>query len=167
MRIREVELADAEKLSKLMLRVDEDSKFMLWSSSERKISLENQLKMIETFLKKTNSTILVAEEKEELVGYLLANGGNAKKNIHTAHLIIGIDKDYRGQGIGTLLFEALEKWAKKNKLHRLELTVVTSNERAVSLYKNQGFELEGTKKDALYIENEFYDEYYMAKIYKK
>lgn len=166
MHIREVELTDAEKLAKLMLKVDEDSKFMLWSSGERKISLENQLKMIESFLKKTNSTILIVEENKDLVGYLLANGGNAKRNIHTAYLVIGIDKDYRGQGIGTLLFEALNKWATKNKLHRLELTVVTLNDRAVSLYKNQGFEVEETKKDALYIENEFYDEYYMAKIYK-
>ena len=38
MHIREVELTDAEKLAKLMLKVDEDSKFMLWSSTERKIS---------------------------------------------------------------------------------------------------------------------------------
>lgn len=37
MHIREVELTDAEKLAKLMLKVDEDSKFMLWSSGKEKL----------------------------------------------------------------------------------------------------------------------------------
>ena len=51
-------------------------------------------------------------------------------------------------------------------LHRLELTVVTENQGAVALYKKQGFEIEGAKQDSLFIGNQFYDKYYMAKIYK-
>lgn len=130
------------------------------------MSIETQSKMIETFLNKRNSTILVVEEKKELVGYLLANGGQAEKNKHSAYLVIGIDKAHRGRGIGILLFEALDKWVTVHDLHRLELTVVTENQGAVALYKKQGFKIEGTKQDSLFIENQFYDEYYMAKIYK-
>lgn len=52
---------------------------MLWNSGERKMSIETQSKMIETFLNKRNSTILVVEEKKELVGYLLANGAKQRK----------------------------------------------------------------------------------------
>lgn len=164
MKIREVRLADAEKLSALIQQIDHDSKFMLWNSGERKMSIETQSKMIETFLNKMNSTILVAEENKELVGYLLANGGQAEKNKHSAYLVIGIDKAHRGRGIGTLLFETLDKWVTAHDLHRLELTVVTENQGAVALYKKQGFKIEGTKQDSLFIENQFYDEYYMAKI---
>lgn len=72
--------------------------------------------------------------------------------------------DFRGEGIGTLLFEELERWAAKHHLHRLELTVVTRNEAGVSLYEKMGFELEGIKRDSLLINGEFLDEYYMAKI---
>lgn len=43
------------------------------------MSIETQSKMIETFLNKRNSTILVVEEKKELVGYLLANGAKQRK----------------------------------------------------------------------------------------
>lgn len=164
--IREVKRTDAEKLSKLIQKIDNDSKYMLWSAGERKISPEMQLKMIESFLSKPNSTIFVADENNNLVGYLLVNGGQTKKNAHAAYVVIGIDKAHRGKGIGTQLFDHLDKWAIEKELHRLELTVVTSNKGAVSLYKKQGFEIEGTKKHSLYIEDRFYDEYYMAKIYE-
>lgn len=166
MQVREVRLADAEKLSTLILQIDHDSKFMLWNSGERTLTSEAQTKMIESFLNRTNSTILVAAENEELVGYLLANGGQAEKNKHSAYIVIGVNQTHRGKGIGTLLFQAVNAWALSRNLHRLELTVVTANEGAVALYKKQGFEIEGTKKGSLFIENQFYDEYYMAKIYK-
>lgn len=166
MQVREVRLADAEKLSTLILQIDHDSKFMLWNSGERTLTSEAQTKMIENFLNRTNSTILVAAENEELVGYLLANGGQAEKNKHSAYIVIGVNQTHRGKGIGTLLFQAVDAWVLNHNLHRLELTVVTANEGAVALYKKQGFEIEGTKKDSLFIENQFYDEYYMAKIYK-
>lgn len=166
MQIREVSLADSEKLSTLILQIDHDSKFMLWNSGERKLTSEAQSKMIETFLAKTNSTILVAEENKELAGYLLVNGGQAEKNKHSAYIVIGVNQTHHGKGIGTLLLQAVDAWALNHDLHRLELTVVTENEGAVALYKKQGFEIEGTKKDSLFIENQFYDEYYMAKIYK-
>ena len=65
-----------------------------------------------------------------------------------------------------MLFEALDKWVTAHDLHRLELTVVTENQGAVALYKKQGFKIEGTKQDSLFIENQFYDEYYKEKIYK-
>jgi Acetyltransferases, including N-acetylases of ribosomal proteins len=146
MQVREVRLADAEKLSTLILQIDHDSKFMLWNSGERALTSEAQIKMIESFLNRTNSTILVAEENEELVGYLLANGGQAEKNKHSAYIVIGVNQTHRGKGIGTLLFQAVDVWALNHNLHRLELTVVTANEGAVALYKKQGFEIEGTKK---------------------
>ncbi|WP_407927862.1 GNAT family N-acetyltransferase [Gracilibacillus suaedae] len=47
---------------------------------------------------------------------------------------------------------------------RMELTVAASNRSAVALYKKIGFEIEGTKRKALLVENEYLDEYYMAKL---
>ena len=65
-----------------------------------------------------------------------------------------------------MLFETLDKWLTAHDLHRLELTIVTGKQGAVALYKKQGFEIKGTKQDSLFIGNQFYDEYYKAKIYK-
>ena len=167
MMIREIKIEDAEKFGQLTQQVERDAEYMLWEAGERTVSKAQQVTMIQGIQEKQNSSLFVAEEAGELVGFLMAIGGNANRNKHAVYLVIGLLQAYRGQGLGTKLFEALEQWAKKNQVHRLELTVVTENSAGLSLYKKMGFEIEGTKKDSLRINGKFVDEYYMAKILKK
>lgn len=163
--IREIMVSDAEKLANLTQQVEGNSEYMLWEAGERNVQIEQQVKMIKSIEQKENSTILVAEkDNNELVGYLLTMGGNAKRIKHSAYIVIGILKDYRGKGIGTKLFEELEQWAYIHNIHRLELTVVTRNKAGLSLYKKMGFDIEGTKRHSLCIDGEFLDEYDMAKL---
>lgn len=56
------------------------------------------------------------------------------------------------------------EWAKQKGLHRLELTVIAHNKCAVHVYEKLGFEIEGVKRDALYIDGVFVDELYMSKL---
>jgi RimJ/RimL family protein N-acetyltransferase len=164
MLIREVMSSDAESFIRLTKQVEDNSEFMLWEPGERNIKPEQQRKMIENMSKSENSTIIVAESDNELVGYLVVFGGGAKRNMYSAYIVIGILEEYRGKGVGTKLFEALENWASDNNIHRLELTVVTQNEAGVSLYKKMGFEIEGIKRHSLFIDGNFVDEYYMSKL---
>ncbi|QAV27685.1 GNAT family N-acetyltransferase [Neobacillus thermocopriae] len=162
--IREARLEDAQQLANLIQQVENESEFMLFEPGERKLTPEKQRTMIENISKQKNSTIFVAEDYEKLVGYLMAFGGNAKRNRHSAYLVIGILKEHRGKGIGTKLFRKLESWARERNIHRLELTVMTKNQAGIALYKKMGFEIEGTKKHSLLVNGLFMDEYYMAKI---
>ncbi|MEI3605039.1 GNAT family protein [Pseudogracilibacillus sp. SE30717A] len=163
--IREIEISDAEKLSYLIQQVEASSEYMLWESGEKEINSMQQNKRIDRIKNSENSTILVAEnDRNELVGYLFAIGGNAKRNKHSAYVVVGISEKYRGQGIGSKLFNELDQWATNHGIHRLELTVVTRNEAGLTLYKKMGFEIEGTKRHSLFISNEFVDEYYMSKL---
>ncbi|WP_174615474.1 GNAT family N-acetyltransferase [Virgibacillus ihumii] len=163
--MREIKTSDAEKFSNLTPQVEAESEYMLWEAGERNVQIEQQLKMIEGIEQKDNSTILVAEkDNKDLVGFLMSVGGNAKRNKHSSYIVMGILKEYRGKGIGTKLFEELERWALNHNIHRLELTVVTRNEAALSLYKKMGFEIEGTKRHSLCIDGEFVDEYDMSKL---
>lgn len=162
--VKEVTASDAERLAILIQQVDESSRYMLWEARERNIQTKAQLRMIESMGAAENSTILAAESESDLVGYILAIGGNARRNRHSAYIVIGISKEHRGQGTGTKLFEELEDWASNHNIHRLELTVATQNEAGLSLYKKMGFEIEGIKRHSLLIEGEFADEYYMAKL---
>ncbi|MRG86141.1 GNAT family N-acetyltransferase [Salinibacillus xinjiangensis] len=164
--IRSITLQDAEKFMGLIEQVEADSKYMLFEAGERKLNLERQAEMIEGILSKENSTILVAETDQTLVGYLIAMGGQAKRNSHSAYLVAGILSNYRGKGIGTKLFHELEKWARERGLHRLELTVVAKNDAGLALYQKQGFKIEGTKRNSLYIDGEYVNEYYMGKLLK-
>lgn len=163
--IREIHISDAEKFAHLTQQVEASSEYMLWEAGERKIRPQQTEKMLKTIEESENSTIFVAEnDKNELVGYLLVVGGNARRNKHSAYIVVGISKDYRGQRVGTRLFEELEQWSLKHGISRLELTVVTRNEAGLSLYEKIGFEIEGTKRHSLFIDGEFVDEYYMSKL---
>jgi hypothetical protein len=83
MLIREIKPNDAARLVNLIKKVERESQFMLFESGERKIGPEQQAKRIEAIKKEGSSTIIVAEENNELIGYLIAMGGNAKRNKHS------------------------------------------------------------------------------------
>jgi RimJ/RimL family protein N-acetyltransferase len=47
-----------------------------------------------------------------------------------------------------MITSAIE-WARRNDFIRIQLEVLKSNERAISLYRKLGFELEGVKRKAV------------------
>lgn len=164
MQIREATPNDAEKFLKLVVEVESKADYMLYEACERKTIVEKQRMQLEMIEKQENATILLAEEKGELIGYLITIGGTAQRKKHTAYVVIGVLDQHKGKGIGTALFEQLDKWAIVHGIVRLELTVVTQNEAGVSLYKKMGFEVEGIKRKSFLVKEQFLDEFYMAKI---
>jgi RimJ/RimL family protein N-acetyltransferase len=161
--IREIRIEDSQKYLELCKVLDEETKFRPYDPGERNYSNEEQKKKIVDIINSTNSTILVAEVNNELVGYISASGSSLNRLKHIAKIGIAIKTDYCGQGIGRGLFNALEKWGLENQIHRLELTVMTDNIGALILYKKMGFEIEGMKKHSLWINGEYADDYYMSK----
>ncbi|WP_100371923.1 GNAT family N-acetyltransferase [Bacillus sp. FJAT-45037] len=164
MKIRQVIHKDAEKLEKLIKQVESESDFMLMNPGERKTTVEQFKKQMDHFDKQENAVIFGAELDAQLIGYLMAIGGSVERTKHSAFIVVGILKEYRGKGIGTKLFERLDDWAREVGLVRLELTVVTKNEAGLSLYTKSGFEIEGLKRRSLSIDGLFYDEHYMSKL---
>lgn len=82
---------------------------------------------------------------------------------HIGVLGIGILAEHRGKGIGKeLLRKSIEK-AVAGGLEKIELEVYASNVRAVSLYKNFGFKIEGTRKNGKKFQDEYEDVILMGK----
>jgi putative acetyltransferase len=76
---------------------------------------------------------------------------------HLGQLFIGVLKPWQGFGVGkSLLSIALDK-AWLNGLHRIELEVCVSNTPAVRLYSKFGFQTEGIKRNAYYVDNHYED----------
>ncbi|WP_433775382.1 N-acetyltransferase family protein [Bacillus wiedmannii] len=165
MLIREIKIEDAENFLNLITEVEAKSNFMLMEAGERKTTSEQQRKHIDSLGQQNNSTIFVAEQEGNLIGYLIAIGGSVKRNKHSVYIVVGILEQNRGLGIGTALFQHVEEWAKSNHISRLELTVVTKNEAGLALYKKSGFEIEGTKRNSLMVDRTYYNEYYMSKLF--
>lgn len=99
-----------------------------------------------------------------LNGFLYGRRGAARRNRHSLYLVMGVRTAAWGQGIGSHLLESIERWARATSIHRLELTVIAANERAIRLYAHAGFAREGTKRDSLMIDGSYVDEIYMSKL---
>ena len=163
--IREICEDDAEKFLALCHQLDRETQLMLLEPGERTITIDEQREYIKRILTRGNQTILVAEDQQEqLAGYLSATGGVYNRNRRTAYLVIGVLQGFAGQGIGTRLFTQVEKWARNHTIHRMELTVMAHNERAVRLCQKMGFEIEGMKQQNLLVDGKYVDEYEMAKL---
>ena len=163
-KVRQIKAEDAEKYMKLYSKLDEETNFRLYEPGERKISLNEQIAEIENMINDGNSTIIVAEDKEELVGYLGAFSRSQNRVKHIVTIGIAILQSHVGMGIGTMFFKEMEAWAKEHNKHRLELTVMDNNPSAYALYRKMGFEVEGVKKDSLFVNGEYINDIYMSKL---
>ncbi len=164
MLIRPITEADAEAYLELARAIDAESRFMMFEPSERQTTVEQQVERIRSLHASDNKLMLVAEHEGQLVGYLGAIGGDFHRNHHSVHIFLGILERFTGQGLGRRLLEETEQWAQRQGLHRLELTVMRHNARALALYQKMGFEIEGTKRDSLQVDGVYVDEIYMAKL---
>ena len=162
--IREIHEGDAEAFLDLLTIVEAETDFMLLEAGERATTVTEQRERIKGLLSKENQTILVASRTEQLVGYLVAIGGEFRRIRHRAYVVVGVLQAFTGRQIGTRLFTALELWGRRHGIERLELTVRTDNKRGTGLYSKMGFEIEGLKRRSLKVKGRYVNEYYMAKI---
>ena len=163
--IREIHEDDAVLFLDLQIKIEEETQFMLLEPGERETAVTEKRKLIRQVLGRANQTVFVIEHQNgRLVGYLRALGGEYEKSRHSAYITMGVLQEFTGQGLGTRLLNTLDEWAEINDIHRLELIVMEPHKAAIGLYEKMGYEIEGTKKDSLFIEGAYVDEYYMAKL---
>ena len=103
---------------------------------------------------------LVAERGGVVVGSAgLHPVGPATRRRHAMMLGISVAREAQGQGVGKALMQALcdyaDRWA---QVLRLELDVYADNARAIALYRQFGFEIEGRHpgyalRDGEYVES--------------
>ncbi|MBR6411535.1 MAG: GNAT family N-acetyltransferase [Alphaproteobacteria bacterium] len=83
---------------------------------------------------------------------------------HECEFCVHMLKDYYRQGLGQKFLNLMFDWAKENKISRIEGTVNAENKAGIGLYIKNGFILEGTRRRATFINNKWYDEYYIGRI---
>lgn len=163
MKYRDLAVDEAGQFWDLMNRLDYETKYMLYEPGERKSNLA-ELESVIRDSAEGKDFLLVAEADDRLVGYISAQRGRMNRIAHSAYIVVGILKDYRGRGIGTEFFRQLDAWAEKEHVTRLELTVICENSVAQRLYVRNGFEIEGVKRKSVCVDGKYLDEYYMAKL---
>ena len=155
---------DAAALLRLKQRLDQETSFMLLEAGERDASVPALARELDSGARSGNSVVIVAETGGELTGYIELTGGTFHRNQATAYVVIGVLAAARGKGVGRGLLEEAKRWAVAHGVHRLELTVMAHNHRAIRLYQRTGFSIEGRRSECLLIDGQFIDELYMAMV---
>lgn len=106
---------------------------------------EQDKMFIESIITDTNSDIFVAEEADEIIGFISVFEKEASdfsfrvKRRYAYVMDIIVTKDFRGNGIATELMLMAKNWALEKGLEYIELTVLANNS-AKAFYKKFGFE---------------------------
>lgn len=138
--IREAKLEDAEELRSVVKEYVEESEFIPYAENEFTITIDEEKKWIQSFFDIENSLLLLAIVEGRIVGNLSLNGNNRKMLKHTAVVGIGMQREFRAKGLGSLFFESTIEWAKKQStLEMLSLETYATNEAGIALYKKFGF----------------------------
>jgi L-phenylalanine/L-methionine N-acetyltransferase len=110
-----------------------------------------------------NDHYMVAEWATQVVGIAGLTVGTGRMR-HSGSLFVYVARHHQGHGIGTRLVQTLldlaDQWL---LLQRVELTVLTENERAKRLYERFGFVVEGCRKMSIISQGELKDEWLMAR----
>lgn len=161
MHIRKVSEGDVEQLAALMGRLAKESSFMLYGSEEvpTPSSLSRRFAVA-----KQSECLWVAVIDTSYIGYIGLSLGTVKQNRSVGTIAIGVTSNSHGKGVGSALMSKVIEEARVLGLHRLQLQVQTTNQKAINLYKKFAFEVEGTLRKAVVIDGQFVDKFLMAKL---
>lgn len=162
--LRTAEEGDERGLISLMRTVDSETKFLAREPGEFNVTMEQEREFIRNMNNDENSRFLIAEVDGNIIGNCSVGlVMNKKRYLHRAAMGIVVRKDCWNRGIGKNLMQECIKWCIEKDVEQLELEVVTQNNRAISMYKNFGFEIYGSKKHAMkYVDGTYVDEYFMC-----
>jgi RimJ/RimL family protein N-acetyltransferase len=126
-------------------------------------TLDQQRKRLEGFVG-SDQLDLVAEVQGLIVGEVgLARWTRLRAGAHVRTLWIGVTRAWRGHGLGRALMEEALAWARaRPEISRIELTVFAENERAITMYRRFGFEIEGTRRRVMRKDGRWIDDHVMA-----
>jgi ribosomal protein S18 acetylase RimI-like enzyme len=156
--IRRIQLPDAEGFRACLDSVARERKYLAQVEAP-------PLEKVRGFVTQSveqDAAQYVAVVDNEIVGWcdVFAHWAYAMKHVGT--LGMGIQSEFRGQGLGrALLLQTLEH-ALKNEVYRVTLEAREDNTRAIRLYEQVGFKHEGRAACALRFDGTFYTGVTMA-----
>jgi RimJ/RimL family protein N-acetyltransferase len=152
----EVRLKDGRVVTVRLLTVDDkDRLFRMFSSMSDK-TLEWSMapytvESIQRWIDNIKNYIpLVAEYENRIVGYtaIYKNPHSRKKGV--GDQLIYLHQHFHNVGLGTAMMKKLLELAKKEGIHKIDLSVIADNQIAIHLYKKFGFQIEGVSRDSFF-----------------
>lgn len=132
--------ADGREMFELFNAAHAETDFLLSYPDENSYDAEQEALLLDRKTKSENEIEILAVVDGKMVGTAGIEAVGTKYKVkHRAEFGISVLKEYWGLGLGTALLRACIECAKKADYVQLELDVVASNTRAISMYKKMGF----------------------------
>ncbi|MBD3270436.1 GNAT family N-acetyltransferase [Candidatus Peregrinibacteria bacterium] len=159
---REACATDAKSLIEYMHQVSAESDNIGWGAGEFNISLEEEENILASRVNDPHKILLLALYNGEVVCTCGLDGKNRPRMRHSTSLGITVRKSHWGVGLGRIMMNELINWARSTGfITQIELSVRTSNLRAVQLYLTCGFEFQHRITRDLLIGGDYVDCYAM------
>ncbi len=149
MKIRKSQNKELDQIIKLWKKYKEfEEKFVNLKKQsyikKRKEAEENMRKYFKRCIKDNEAEIFVAEEKGEIVGFMLISKSKGddihKFDFYGEMNYAYIKPEFRGQGVASKFFKKAKKWFRENEIQYLKLDVNIKNKKARNIYEKWGFE---------------------------
>lgn len=146
--IEEATLSDAEAFLECLQAIMNETEFITWDDT-----VIHNLEEAQEFILKQETIIdsicLLAKVGHQVIGMINVIGQDG-----IGDLFIALRKDYWGYGIGNMLMEVVDDWAKHTpEITQLSLSVQERNQRAIALYEKNGFQLTSVEADGVTTKN--------------
>lgn len=156
--IRNVHINDFTDISKIR-KMPGVIEYILTLDNESPEKIKNKIKAIQD----ANEIWKVVEINGAVIAVAILNKLSGKRS-HCANITIMVNPNFHSIGIGSALMDKLLEYSNNIlKVKKVELSVFSNNNKAIKLYKKYGFSVEGIKRQAVFVNNEFKDEIFMAK----
>ncbi len=129
----------SEQISKL---IDESFKKNFDNFVKNENYSKNRIEDISNYLKQGTAIIYAAICGKELVGWIWFHEIKRFDSLRLHIAEIAVSEKHQKKGIGKMLIEQAENYAKDNNYMEIELLVTKSNSDAVSFYESNLFETE-------------------------
>lgn len=131
-----IRLANQNDKEQILSLLDEASRE--WESLE--VPSKVGMKIFEEIINRKDTEIFVAEENERLIGlvtfYLLPN---IRHGWHRGHIEdFFVKKDMRSKNVGSMLFGAIKKYCRDNKIRVIKLDSMIENVKSHRFYEKNG-----------------------------
>ena len=161
--VREAEAEDARSVLDYVNVISGESDFLSFGPGEFELTESDEEEFLHKCQASDNQIYMLGMIDDALVSTLSFSGGRRPRLRHSGEFGISVLKAYWGLGIGSLMLDALIKWARETGVvKKINLRVRTDNRRAIRLYENKGFVIEGTIRKEILLHGQYYDHYWMG-----
>lgn len=143
--LRPASEGDAEAIALFAQSVQADGEGVVGLPDEGSFATDARREWIADHQEVEGWLALLAELDGAIVGLATFEAGRMARLRHQGELGLWVAPDLRSKGIGTVLLSEVVGWARGEGIERVALTVVSTAERAIGLYRKFGFVEEGRR----------------------